>query len=352
MRQVRVKSGLLALGLAALVAAGGSVAQAKAPQAHRVSASKFKVGIVEDGPVLNDHGFIELSYIGLRQAEKKLHITGSYVLSPAGQSDYVPDLTNYARGGYNLVIGISFSLTTAIQQVAKEYPKTKFVLIDSEVSPVSAYPNVSSVIFDANQGAFLAGALCGYIETDPHIHWKGLLHNNVFGIVGGQNIPPVDTYIAGFEAGAKYADPHARFLLTYTGSFTDVTGGEEAALAQHGRGASIIFPVAGETGLGVITAAKTHHFFSLGVDANQAYLAPHNVITSALKRVNVAVYDEIYSALHGTWHPGVRTVTLNTNGVGMAPPMKGVPPFIVRKVNRLRVEIEKGKLKVPFSLPS
>lgn len=341
---------LVALGLAALMTAGGSVAAAAAPHAHKSSASQFKVGIVEDGPVLDDHGFIELSYIGLKQAEAKLHIHGSYVLSPAGESDYVPDLTNYARAGDNLIFGISYSLTSAIQQVSKEFPKTKFVLIDSEVSPVSAYPNVSSVFFDANQGAFLAGALCGYIEKDQNIHWKGLVHNNVFGIVGGQNIPPVDVYIAGFEAGVRYADPQAKFKLTYTGSFTDVTGGEEAALAEHGQGASIIFPVAGDTGLGVIRAAKTHGFYSLGVDANQAYLAPHNVITSALKRVNVAVYDETYAALHGTWHPGVRIFDLKNNGVGMAPPMKGVPGPIIAKVNRLRKEIETGKIRVPLTI--
>lgn len=342
--------GFVALGLAAIMAAGGSVAAAAAPHAHRTAASAFKVGIVEDGPILNDHGFIELSYVGLRQAEKQLHIHGSYVLSPAGESDYVPDLTNYARQGDNLIIGISFSLTSAIQQVSKEFPKTKFVLVDSEVSPTAAYPNVSSIFFEANQGAFLAGALSGYLETDHQVHWKGLLHNNVFGIVGGQNIPPVDVYIAGFEAGARYADPHAKFLLTYTGNFTDATAGEQAALAQHGRGASIVFPVAGDTGLGVISAAKTHGFYSLGVDANQAYLAPHTVITSALKRVNVAIYDEIYAALHGTWHGGVKTFDLNNNGVGMAPPMKGVPAPIIAKVNALRLKIEKGQIKVPLNI--
>ncbi len=347
--RTRLRS-LMALGVSAALIIGASVAAFAATGHHRTAASNFKVGIVESGPVLNDHGFIQLSYIGLKQAETKLHVHGSYVLTP-GQGAYVPDLTNYARQGYNLVIGISFAETSAIQQVAKEFPKTKFVLIDSAVSPVSAYPNVSSVIFDANQGAFLAGALCGYIEADQSLHWKGLLHNNVLGIVGGQNIPPVDTYIAGFEAGAKYADPKSTFLLTYTGNFADVTGGEQAALAEHGKGASIIFPVAGDTGLGVIDAANTHGFYSLGVDANQAYLAPQHVITSALKRVNVAVYDEVYAALHGTWHSGVDTFTLNMNGVGMAPPMKGVPAPIVAKVNRLRAEIEKGIIKVPFSLP-
>jgi basic membrane protein A len=341
--------GLAAVGVSAALTVGASVAAFAAPVQHRSAASNFKVGIVESGNVLQDHGFIYLSYVGLMQAEKQLGVHGSYVLTN-GQGDYVPDLTNYARQGYNLVIGISFTETSAVQQVAKEFPKTKFVLIDSEVSPLSAYPNVSSVIFDANQGAYLAGALCGYIEADKSIHWKGLVHNNILGIVGGQNIPPVDTYIAGFEAGAKYADPQAKFLLTYTGSFTDVTGGSSAALTQHGEGASIIFPVAGDTGLGVITAAKTHGFYSLGVDADQAYLAPHNVITSALKRVNVAVYDEIYAALHGTWHGGLKTFTLNMNGVGMAPPMKGVPASIIAKVNALRIKIENGSLKVPFSL--
>lgn len=342
--------GIASIALSAALVAGASVVAYAAPAKHAANA-KFKVGIVESGPVLDDHGFTELSYLGLEQAHKKLGVTTSYVLTQSS-GDYVPDLTRYAQEGYNMVIGISFEETAAIQQVAKEFPKTKFVLIDSAVAPVSAYPNVSSVIFQAQQGAYLAGALCGYIESDKSFNLPGLTHNGIVGVVGGQNQPPVDAYIAGFIAGFKAADPTGKVLPpVFVGSFTDVSGGETATLQLHSEGADIVFPVAGDTGLGTIDAAKTHGFYALGVDANQAYLAPKNVLTSALKRVNNAVYDEIAAALHGTWHGGMDYFTMAMGGVGMAAPMKGVPASIIAKVNKLKVEIEHGTLKVPTTLP-
>jgi basic membrane protein A len=340
--------GALALGLSAALTAGVSVAAFAAPAHHRASGASFRVGIVEPGPVLDDHGFIELSYQGLVQAHKKLGVSISYVLTQ-GSGDYVPDLTRYAKEGYNMVIGISFEETSAVQTVAKEFPKTKFVLVDSTVSPVSGYPNVSNVIFDAQQGAYLAGALCGYIEADKSFHLPGLTHDGVVGVVGGIAEPPVNAYIAGFMAGYKHADPAGKVLTpVFVNSFTDVSGGEQATLTLHSEGADIVFPVAGDTGLGTIDAAKTHGFYALGVDANQSYLAPKNVLTSALKRVNVAVYDEIAAALHGTWHGGaIDYFSMAQGGVGMAAPMAGVPKSIIAKVNALKVEIENGKIKVP-----
>ena len=340
--------GLMALGISATLTVGASVAAFAAPVHHRTAASNFKVGVVESGPVLNDHGFIELSYQGLMQAKKKLGVHVSYVLTQ-GSGDYVPDLARYAKEGYNVVFGISFEETSAIQTVAKEFPKTKFVLIDSNVSPVKSYPNVSNVIFDAQQGAYLAGALCGYVEADKSLKLPGLVHNGIVGVVGGVSEPPVNAYIAGFMAGYKRADPSGKVLPpVFVNSFTDVAGGEQATLTLHSEGADIVFPVAGDTGLGTIDAARTHGFYALGVDANQAYLAPKNVITSALKRVNVAVYDEIAQALHGTWHGGrIDYFSMSKGGVGMAAPMKGIPASIIAKVNALKTQIEKGQITVP-----
>lgn len=343
--QLRLRTAM-ALGLSAVLTAGASVAAIAAP-AHHKAASTYKVGIVEPGTVLDDHGFIQLSYVGLTRAEKKLGIKGDYVLA-ASQGDYVPDLTRYAQEGYNMVIGVSFEETQAIQQVAKEYPKTKFVLIDSAVSPVSAYPNVSNVIFQAQQGAYLAGALVGYIEADKGLKMPGLTHNGIVGVVGGQAQPPVVAYIAGFIAGFKKADPSGKVLPpVYVGSFTDVSGGEQATLQLHSQGADVIFPVAGATGLGTIDAAKTHGFYSLGVDANQAYLGPKVVLTSALKRVDVAVYEEIAAGLHGTFKGGMDYFGMKQGAVGMATPMKGIPSSIIAKVNALKLAIEKGKIHVP-----
>ncbi len=307
--------------------------------------TQLKVGLVTDTGGLNDHGFNHLSYLGLLQAEKVLHIHGSVVQSQQ-QSDYVPNLTHFAQAGYNLVIAVGFLMDGAVKQVSKEYPHTHFAIIDD---PISNEKNVASAIFETQQCGYLVGVLAGLVEKDHALPHLG--NTNTFGTVGGISIPPVNTYIAGYIQGIKRVDPTAKILLGYTGNFNDEAAGEEMAQSQHAAGANIIFQVAGGTGLGVITAAKKDNFYAIGVDANQNYLAPHHVITSAEKGVKQAVFQIIKNLDTNHWKSGILYFNLADGGVGYGKPISAIPAKIVREVAKIRKEIIQGKIKISPNIP-
>lgn len=332
----------LATGMSALLVLG-TLAMAQAPQA--AAAPVLKVGLVTDTGGLNDHGFNHLSYVGLQQAEKQLHIQGSVVQSQQ-QSDYVPNLTHFAQAGYNLVIAVGFLMDGAVKQVAKEYPHTHFAIVDD---PISGMSNVASAIFETQQCGYLVGVMAGLAAKEHALPYVG--KTNTFGAVGGISIPSVNSYIAGYIRGIKSVDPTAKIKLGYTGNFNDEASGEELALSQHAQGANIIFQVAGGTGLGVITAAKKHNFYAIGVDADQAYLAPHHVLTSALKRVNQAVYQIISNLDHNHWKPGILYFSLADHGVGYGKTIPGLPASILKVVRQRAKEILQGKLKISSTIP-
>jgi basic membrane protein A len=336
----------VAVAAAALV--GGALAQAglgvAAPKPHP-AASTFKVGLVTDTGGLNDHGFNHLAYMGLEEAHQRLGVSVSVVESQSA-SDYVPFLTGYARNGYNLVIAVGFDMQNALQQVAKEFPHTKFMIIDDYVKG----PNIQSSLFETQQCGYLVGMLAGLVQKEhalPHIN-----NYNTLGVVGGQAIPPVNTYIAGFFAGVHKVDPTAKIRLAYTNNFNDPSSGESYAQAEIANHADILFQVAGGSGLGVITAAQKAHVYAIGVDADQNYLAPSTVITSALKRVDVATFDSIRAAYEGHFRAGPVYYSLSNNGVGFAPPIAAIPKSIVRQVQAAAKLVAEGKIVPPTTIPS
>jgi basic membrane protein A len=170
-------------------------------------------------------------------------------------------------------------------------------------------------------------------------------------VVGGVPIPPVNTYIAGYYQGARAIDPHIKILRGYAGNFTDPASGKALALAQHSQGADIVFAVAGATGLGVIQAAKENNFYAIGVDSDQAYLAPHHVLTSALKRVDNAVFLTIKALKDGTLKSGIELFDLANHGVGIGKILPGIPAFMKAKIEALAQEIAEGKIKVSPNIP-
>ncbi len=310
------------------------------------SATTFKVGLVTDTGGLNDHSFNHLAYVGLQKAESQLGVKGEVVQSQAA-SDYVPELTRFAQNGDNLVIAVGFLMQQAVEQVSKEYPNTKFLIIDD---PITDRPNVVSAIFDTQQCGYLVGAMAGLMQKQHGI--KGINGQNVLGVIGGQNIPPVTSYIAGFYQGAQKVDPGVKIILNYANSFTDQATGQQLAKDEIAKGADIIFPVAGGTGTGSINAAKAAGVYAIGVDANQNYLAPQTVITSALKAVDTATYDVIKEAQQGKFKSGVQTFDLSNNGVGIAPPTSTVPQSIVQQVNQLATQIKSGAITVSPNIPT
>ncbi len=344
-----MKSAAFALTASVLMAgtflAGCGAASSAPPSSPTASkASSYKVGLVTDTGGLNDHGFNHLAYLGLMQAKKEFGVTTSVVQSQTA-SDYVPYLTNYAQQGYNLVIAVGFLMQQAVQQVSKEFPHTKFMIIDDQVNG----PNVTSSLFETQQCGYLVGELSGLVQKEHAL--PNINNDNTLGVVGGMSIPPVNTYIAGFYAGVHAVDPSAKILLKYTNDFNNPNNGQIYAQSEIAQHADIIFQVAGGSGLGVITAAEQSHTYAIGVDANQNYLAPNTVITSAEKGVQIATFDTIKEGVKGTLKPGVQYFNLNNNGVGMATPISAIPQSIVQQVLQSEKEIVAGKIVPPTNIP-
>jgi basic membrane protein A len=266
-------------------------------------------------------------------------------------ADYVPNLTTAARGGYNLVIAVGFLMADATAQVAKRFPKTKFAIIDN--TGVSAGlkgkpTNVRGLLFKEQEAGYLVGYLAARQVT---LHPVG--GNMVLGAVGGLKIPPVDRFIAGYYAGAKKANPKVKVVHSYSQDFVDQAKCKEQALNQIANGAGVVFQVAGQCGLGVLSAAKEKKVFGIGVDADQGYLGQH-VMTSATKKVDVAVFTTIAAAQKSG--AGFKTnfdaiFSVKTNGVGYGKISNRISPALKTAVENIRKQIASGKIKVTAQSP-
>jgi basic membrane protein A len=321
-------------------AAGGS---SSTPSSGSPSASNFKVGLVTDIGGLNDHGFNHLAYVGLQRAEQQLGIKGRVLTSSSG-ADYLPNLTTLARQGYNLVIPVGFLMADATDTVAVAFPKTKFAMVDSDATAEKGDPkNIEGLLFEEQQAGYLAGNLAGLYAKE---HGYKTISS-----VGGQKIPPVDHYIAGYQAGAKAADPGIQTLNGYSQDFTDQTKCKELALNQIAQGSKVVFQVAGGCGLGALSAAQQKGVQGIGVDADQAYLGTY-VLTSAEKKVDVAVFNAIKNTMHGQFAAG-NDVTNNiaNGGIGYGK----IGPAGIKfssEIAKIYSEIKSGKISnIPNTVP-
>jgi basic membrane protein A len=313
-----VRRTILAIGLASLMAvatacgsddSSSSSSGGAATTTAEASKPAIKVGLVTDIGGLNDRSFNALANAGLQKGIKELGVTGR-VLTSDKNSDYVPNLSTLAQQKYDLVIAVGFLMADATATVAKKFPNTKFMIIDSSQAAMKGKPtNVEGVLFKEQEAGYLAGYLAGLYAKDNDI--------GTVSTVGGQKIPPVDHYIAGFQAGAKAADSSIKTLNGYSQDFVDQAKCKELALNQIGQGSGVVFQVAGQCGLGAIDAAKTRSKLAIGVDADQAYLGSH-VLTSAKKGVDVSVYQTIKAVQDGSFKAGSDTVfSLDGDGVGL-----------------------------------
>lgn len=330
----------------ALVGCGKTATPTPAPTANEPVKKEFKVGLVTDVGGLNDHSFNFLANKGLEKAVKDLGVKKAVVESKQ-MTDYETNLSRFAQDKYNLIIAVGFLMQDAVAKVSKDYPDTKFMIIDSSITD---RPNVASAMFKTEQCGYLVGVMSGLLEKAPGIpNAKG---KNTVGLVGGMKIPPVDDYIAGFIQGAKSVNPDIKIDLKYTNKFDDPALGKQTALSQIAGGADIVFHIAGGTGSGVIDAAKEKNVYAIGVDADQNYMAPENVITSALKGMDVATFDIIKGAMEDKFKSGNIFFDLSNNGVGFATPTKVVPKDIVDKVNDTAKQIKEGKITVTTKIPA
>ncbi|MFK7893590.1 MAG: BMP family protein [Granulosicoccus sp.] len=212
-----------------------------------------------------------------------------------------------AQRGANPILGVGFAQAGPMETVAKEFPDTSFTIIDGVVD----LPNVQSVVFKEQEGSFLVGMLAAMASE-----------SNMVGFVGGMDIPLIRRFACGYEQGAKHAAADVDVIQNMTGTtpaaWNDPGRGSELARGQFDRGVDVIYAAAGGTGVGVYQAAKDNDKFAIGVDSNQNYLHPGTMLTSMLKRVDVAAYNAFSQAMDGSWEPGIQVLGLAEDGVGWA----------------------------------
>jgi basic membrane protein A and related proteins len=271
--------------------------------------SGLRVALVTDAGQLNDNGFNELAYKGLKHAEQGLGIDGR-VVEANSAADYIPNMSTLARQGYDLVIGVGFAQGDAIAATAKRFPGTKFAIVDVDQASLKGRPaNVVGLLFREEQVGYLVGYL-GALEA-KRAGAKSI------SAVGGFKEPPVDRFIAGYRAGAEAAVPGTKVQWDYSQDWEDQAKCKELALNQIAAGSKVVFQVAGGCGLGALSAAKDKHVWGIGVDADQSSLGPH-VLTSALKGVNSAVFLTIQALTDGTFAGGRNVVFgIDQQGVGL-----------------------------------
>jgi basic membrane protein A len=329
---------LLVVALALVASGCGSKKQAATTTAPTTTAatSAYKVGLVTDLGGLNDRGFNHLAFVGLTRAGATLGVQ-TRVVQSASPADYVPNLSSLAKQGYNLVIGVGFTEIEAMAAVAKQFPKTHFAIVDVSNADEGHAKNVEGLLFKEQQVGYLAGYASGLAAKA-----RG---GTAVSTVGGQKQPPVDRYIAGFQAGAKAAFPGVQTLNAYSQDFSIQAKCKEIALNQIAAGSVVVFQVAGGCGLGALDAAKEKGVWGVGVDADQGFLGTY-ILTSALKGVDEAVYLSIKDAKDGQFKGGQDAVYgLEQKGVGLGKFSPKTPKGIEAKTKQIEQQIVAGKIK-------
>ncbi len=284
-----------------------------------------------------DRSFNQAAYDGAERFKKETGVQyAEFEVRNAAEREQ--SIRNLARRGASVVVAVGFNNRSAVETVAREFPNVKFTIIDSVVE----LPNVSSVVFREHEGSFLVGMLAAMASKSGKV-----------GFVGGMDIPLIRKFYKGYEEGAKYANPKADVLMNMTGTtpaaFNDPTRGAELARSQFDRGVDVVYAAAGATGLGVYQAAKDAKRLAIGVDSNQNHLHPGTMLSSMIKRVDVAVYNAMTDARKGTWKAGVTVLGLKEEGVGWAlddANRKLVTAEMEKKVNAARDAIIAGTIKV------
>jgi basic membrane protein A and related proteins len=339
-----MKRSLALLGVVVLVAGCGGGGGKSSSSTSSQGGTEIKIGLVTDIGGLNDRGFNHLSYVGLQRAQSQLGVQ-QRVYQAKSTQEYIPNLSTFARQGYDLTIGVGFTEADAIDTAATNFPKSKFAIVDVDQTEEKHKPaNLLGLLFREQETGYLVGYLAGLEE-------KRRPGKDVIGSVGGQKQPPVDRFIAGYQAGAKAADPGITLLNNYSEDFADQAKCKQIALNQIEQGAGVIFQVAGGCGLGALDAAKEQGVWGIGVDADQSFLGPH-ILTSAVKRVDTAVFLAIKSVVDGSFKGGNMIFGLRQNGVGIGKISPKVPKSEVAKVNQVRADIISGKIKnIPTEVP-
>ncbi len=291
----------------------------------------LNIGLILGSGGLGDRSFNDSAYAGLLEAQKKHNIrfeTASY-----GDSQSNADaLRNFARNGYDLIIGIAFENRESIVAVAKEFPAVHFATIDVE----AIGDNIASIVYREQEGDFLIGVLAAM-----------LTRTKVVGVIGGTDIPAIRRIISGFKQGVVYQDSTVKVIADIAGTFSDPKVGLDIALARYNDGADVIHNAASRTGLGIIEAARQTNKWTTGTSGDQRYLAPGNVVGNRPKRVDTAVNVLIGEVRDGTFKSGTRSLGLKENGITLGPFDDSiVTREMSNRLEQLRKDIVSGRILV------
>lgn len=312
--------------------------------AATATADEKPVALIISQSGLGDRSYNDLAHAGFKKALAETGLKGR----PVESKDVVAQASDILRrasdADFGLVIDLEYSHGQPLLAVAKDYPGTKYVILNQ----VRKGDNIASILFQEQEGSYLAGTLAALVTTDTSI--KGINAQPVIGVIGGTKSAGIDKFIAGYIEGAKAANPNVVVKVAYSNNFADPAIGSQMAKAMFEQGADIVYHVAGGTGMGVIQAAKEAGVYAIGVDTDQDGLAPGNVLTSMIKRTDVAVENVVKAYAAGKFEGG-KTVSfgLKENGVGLSE-MKHtkalIPAAILEKVEAARQDILSGKIKV------
>jgi basic membrane protein A len=337
-------SAALALTACGSSGSGSSATTTGGAGASGSSASKLKVGMAYDIGGRGDKSFNDSAARGLDKAKSELGVETKELSATQGESDADKEarLKLLAQGGYNPVIAVGFLYATALKKVAAQFPKTTFGIVDSSVEGAT---NVTGLTFAENEGSFLVGAAAALKSKTGTV-----------GYIGGCLIPLLQKFEAGFTAGAKAVKPDIKVQVKYLSNpptcpgFNDTSGATESANGQYDGGADVVFAAAGGSNTGVFKSAKAKSKLAIGVDSDQYQSASPDlqpvILTSMLKRVDVAVYDFIKSAQQGSPLTGVQVFDLSKEGVGYAT-SGGKVDDVKTKLEDYKQQIISGKIKVP-----
>ena len=321
----------------ALLAAICTLAFAGCTHHHGPRPGQTTLGMVTDVGGLGDRSFNDSAYRGLLHAQSAL---GAYVqvLQSRSAADYQPNLIALTNLHFQMIYAIGFLMSLDLDQVAKANPTQKYAIIDAVVDD----PNVVSVTFREQDGSFLAGALAAMVSKTHHIAF-----------LGGQDIPLLRKFEAGYIAGAREVDPSIVVDVKYVGSFDDVAAGQELSDVLYNGGADIIYAAAGKAGLGTVDAVKSRTgCYMIGVDSDQDDLAPGKVLTSMVKKVDVAVYD-VAKAMHdGTPIHGHVVFGLKDGAIGLTNfryTKSAIGAANLARLSTIEAAIVSGKIKPPDS---
>lgn len=318
--------------MAAVLTAAMVASVSAMPQMIAAADDEFKIGLITDVGGVNDGSFNQSAWEGLEKAGEELGVEVNY-LESATDADYQPNMETFVDEDYDLIISVGYMLADATREAAEANPDTKFAIIDDSSIDL---PNVTSLMFKAEQASYLVGYVAGLTTKT----------NNI-GFVVGMTNETMNQFGYGYCAGAIDANPDITVQQFNANSFADSATGKTMANTAITNGADIVFQAAGATGLGVIEACQEAGVYAIGVDSDQSSIAPKTVLTSAMKRVDNAVYDAVQELIDDKLEGGVQTFDLAAGGVDIAPSQDLISDDVIKAVDEVKEKIISGDVVIP-----